>query len=92
MASCPWCVDVSNSVEAVVVKTLEEAGKSFERWRIDKLIRRALGRREGAGEDGGTELREAVNKGDVEATKRLLEAGMDPNARNVAGETLLHNS
>jgi ribosomal protein L19E len=54
MASCPWCVDVSK-VEAVVVKTLEEAGKSLERWRIDKLIRRALGRREGAGEDGGTD-------------------------------------
>jgi ribosomal protein L19E len=51
----PWCVDVSNSVEAVVVKTLEEAGKSLERWRVDKLIRRALGRREGAGEDGGTD-------------------------------------
>jgi hypothetical protein len=55
MASCPWCVDVSNSVEAVVVKTLEEAEKTLERWRIDKLIRRALGQREGAGEDGGTD-------------------------------------
>ena len=91
MVSCPWCVDVSK-VEAIVVKILEEAGKSFERWRIDELIRRALGRREGAGEDGGTELHEAVSRGDVKATKRLLEAGMDPNARNVAGETPLHNS
>jgi len=54
MASCPWYVDVSK-VEAVVVKTLEEAGKSLERRRIDELIRRALGRREGAGEDGGTD-------------------------------------
>ena len=85
----PWCVDVSK-VEAVVVKILEEAGKSLERWRIDELIRRAHGRREGADEDGGTELHKAVNKGDVEATKRLLEAGIDPNARNVAGETPLH--
>jgi len=90
MVTCPWYVDVSNSIEAIVVKILEEAGKSLERWRIDELIRRALGRREGAGEDGGTELHEAVNKGDVEAAKRLLEAGIDPNARNAAGETPLH--